>query len=36
MTSEDNNHDIIVTETHNNIIMPNSIGITESGVWNIV
>ena len=35
MTKEDNNNDIIVTENHNNIIMPNSVGITESGLWNI-
>ena len=35
MTTKDNNNNIIVAENHNNIIMPNSIGITESGLWNI-
>ena len=36
MTTKDNHNDIIVAENHNNIIMPNSVGITESGLWNIL
>ena len=35
MTNEDNTNDIIVAESHNTIIMPKSIGITESGLWNM-
>ena len=35
MTKEDNTKDSIVAENHNNIIMPNLIGITESGLWNM-
>ena len=35
MSENDNNNNIIVSENYNNIIMPNSIGITESGLWNI-
>ena len=35
MTKVNNNNDIIVAENHNNIIIPNSVGITESGLWNI-
>ena len=35
MTKEDNTNDISVSENHHNIIMPNSVGITESGLWNM-
>jgi hypothetical protein len=35
MTKDNNNNDIIVVENPNNIIISKSIGITESGIWNI-
>ena len=33
MTTKDNNNDTIVAENHNNIIVSNSVGVTESGIW---
>ena len=35
MTTDDINTEISVAENHTNTIMPNSVGITESGLWNI-
>jgi hypothetical protein len=35
MTMDNNNNDIIVADKPNNIINSKSIGITESGLWNI-
>ena len=34
MTKEDNNNDIIVADNQTSISMPNSVGITESGLCN--
>ena len=35
MTTDDINDEISVAENHTNTIIPNSVGITESGLWNI-